>query len=164
MEIMQQPQNPDDISRQAGRDLYGTPVGILRRAELYRLGNAWGFEFPVGASKDFMLPFFMQLEADGKNPLKPPGGTLDQICKAREVKFNGETHAEREEDPYGLIKPEETSKFEAGLQALHMSKIRKICKLRGIPQTIRDRKQDLIARIVDTSGGNSFGDDITDGG
>lgn len=92
-EIMQQPRSPEELARIAGKELYGTPVGMLRRAELWRLGNAWGMKFPDGASKDFMLPFFKQLEAEGKNPLNPPGG-LDAAVRKREVEHSGDKHGE----------------------------------------------------------------------
>lgn len=140
---------------------------MLRRAELWRLGNAWGFNFPVGCSKDYMLPFFKQLEADGKNPLRPPGRRLDEVCRGREVEHSGETHAEREEDPYGLLAPKEEAPVLAELKErltkMHVGKVRKLCKEYGLPQDIHDRKQDLIARIIDKLEGQE-GDNTTDGG
>lgn len=159
-EIMQEPQSPEEVARLAGKDIYGTSVGILRRVELWRLGNAWGLKFPVGASKDYMIPFFKQLEAEGKNPLRPPvDGNLDEIVSKRDVKFSAENHSERGDDPYALIPPEPMSDFEKSLAKLHHGQLKKICKLRGIKHARTDRKQDIIARIV--SEGTSF-DDIPD--
>lgn len=150
--ILQDPQNPDHLSRLAGKTIYDTPVGCLRRYELYRLGNAWGMNFPSGATKDYMLPFFKQLESEGKNPLRPPAGNLDELVRRREVTFSPENHSETasEEDvaPQPVIEPAPKSDFEAKLEAMHMGPIRRLCRLRGIPQTNKDRKQDLVARIV----------------
>lgn len=102
-EIMQQPDSPDALARRAGRDLYETPVGILRRAELWRLGNAWGLKFPIGASKDYMLPFFKQMEAEGKNPLRPPGGNLDELVRTHDVTHSDEDHSEEISEPEPLV-------------------------------------------------------------
>lgn len=166
-QIMSQPQSPDELARLAGRDLYECSVGMLRRSELWRLGNAWGLNFPVGCSKDYMIPYFKQLEADGKDPLRPPGKRLDDVVHAREVEHSTETHAEREEDPYGLVAPKEEAPSLAALKEqmskMHVGKVRKLCKEHGLPQDIHDRKQDLIARIIDKLEGHG-GDNTTDGG
>lgn len=172
-QIMQQPQNPDEISRRAGLDIYECSVGMLRRAELWRLGNAWGMKFPVGASKDFMLPFFKQLEANGKNPLRPPQGNLDALVKTHECEFSSEIHAETVEeenkpgtdvlvmDPTDNIptvlgldgKPEKPQiTFKERLEILPHGQLKKICKLRGIPQGRQDKKKDLIASILAAAG------------
>lgn len=181
-EVEAQLQNPNDLARIAGKDIYGTSVGALRRTELYRLGNAWGMNFPVGASKDYMLPFFKELEARGKNPLRPPtGGTLDEVVKRREATFDG-THVDDEVVPAqglepqfpesksgvlpldeageGVIAPQSKSEFEQRLEGLHHGQLKKICKMRGIEQSSRDRKPDLIARIVAASEGNDFEQDL----
>ena len=154
-----EPQEPDTLARIAGKDIYGTVVGSLRRVELWRLGNLWGLNFPVGASKDYMLPFFMRLEAEGKNPLRPPGVTISSTgdLRSRDVKFSG-THVESA--PADFIAPQPVSDFEAKLAKLHHGQLKKICKMRGIPQTQRDRKDDLIARIVAASEGNNLEQDI----
>ncbi|HEY6019653.1 MAG TPA: hypothetical protein VIY48_07060 [Candidatus Paceibacterota bacterium] len=167
--IMQQPSEPDDLARKAGRDIYGTVVGMLRRVELWRLGNAWGMKFPDGASKDYMLPFFKQLEAEGKNPLRPPvNGTLDQIVKAREVEHSDERHSsvvppEEEEQKVNETAPEPTieqlltpdtiqpnpvGEFEKKLLATPYGQLKKICKLRGVLHYRTDKKPTLVARIM----------------
>ena len=153
-EIQQsEPQDPQDIARIAGKDIYGTSVGMLRRVELWRLGNAWGMEFPIGASKDYMIPFFMRLESEGKNPLRPPGQNLDALVKQRAVVFSDGTHAETQ-DPFEVVKvqdtitPEPVSDIEEKLQKAHMGQLKKICKMRGLPNHFKDRKKDLVARIV----------------
>lgn len=163
-QILQQPQNADEVARLAGRDIYETPVGMLRRAELWRLGNAWGFKFPNGASKDFMLPFFKQLEAEGKNPLRPPGANLDTLVKARAVEHSEVNHAETAEEEElpsittavreAIIKPEPKSDFALKLEKMPMGDLKKLCRLRGIEQSNRDRKHDLVSRILDASKGH----------
>ena len=154
-EILQQPGSPDELARRAGKDIYGTVVGMLRRVELFRLGNAWGMNFPAGASKDYMLPFFKQLEAEGKNPLRPPAGNLDEVVRAREVTHNSENHSERaeEEDVPPLsapdeIKPAPVSDFEMTLLRTPHAQLKKMCKLRGIQQERNDSKKTLVARIM----------------
>lgn len=159
-EIMQQPRSPDELARLAGKELYGTSVGMLRRAELWRLGNAWGMKFPDGCSKDYMLPFFKQLEAEGKNPLRPPMGTLDTVTSARAVEHSGETHGEmvKEEEevplaiePPDVLKPQPVTDFETKLLHLPHAQLKKMCKLKGIPQERNARKIDLIAAIIAAS-------------
>jgi len=183
-EVMQQPEDPDSLSRKAGKDLYGTAVGMLRRVELWRLGNAWGFEFPNGASKDFMLPFFMQLESEGKNPFQPPNGkTLDEIARTREVSHKGKSVAENDSRERALeaegkpmldkvvepitpspdvIQPREKTEFEVSLEKAPMQKVRALCKLRDIPYSTKDKKVVLIDRIMENIGG-SFVKDTTRG-
>jgi hypothetical protein len=173
---MTDPAEPDTQARIAGRDLYGTIVGSLRRVELWRLANLWGMQFPAGASKDYMLPFFMQLEAEGKNPLRPPGMVVETTAdlRSRNVKFAPQNHAEFEMvvahpdtgEPVAvkdglLVQPNPKSDFEAKLEKLHHGQLKKICKMRGIPQTVKDRKADLIARIVAASEGIDFEQDLT---
>ena len=155
-----EPQEPDTLARIAGRDIYGSTVGALRRVELWKLGNLWGMEFPVGASKDYMLPFFMRLEAEGKNPLRPPGAVINSTgdLRSRGVKYVG-THTEQM--PADFIEPEPVSEFEAKLNKLHHGQLKKMCKMRGIPQTVQDRKVDLVARILAASEGNQIEQDIT---
>jgi hypothetical protein len=153
-EILQQPQNPDEMARLAGKQLYECSVGMLRRVELWRLGNAWGMNFPVGATKDYMLPFFKQMEAEGKNPLRPPNANLDTLVKTHEVVHSAENHSETpppEINP-DVILPEPKTDFELKLETAHMSKIRKICAMRGINYSSKDRKLDLIARIMAATG------------
>jgi len=162
-QIEQYPQNPDEVSRLAGKDIYECSVGVLRRAELWRLGNAWGLTFPVGCSKDYMLPFFKQLEAEGKNPLRPPGKHLDALVKDRAVEHSKETHAERD-DVDAVLKPRETPQITADLAKLPIGKIRKLCKEYGLSQTIHDRKKDLIARLLDKIEGPNSGNDTSDSG
>ena len=177
-EVMQQPEDPDQISRKAGKDLYGTSVGMLRRVELWRLGNAWGFKFPVGASKDYMLPFFMQLESEGKNPFVPPNGQrLDDIARSREVEHSGDTKAEDDSKERAemeaeavapitpspdVIQPREKTDFEVSLEKATMQKVRALCKLRDIPYSTRDKKIALIDHIMENIGG-SFVKDSTRG-
>lgn len=151
MRQMSDPENPDIIARRAGQDLYGSKVGALRRAELWRLGNAWGAKFPEGATKDFMLPFFQQLEAEGKNPLRPPQGNLDEIVKTRAVEHSGASHAElAPEEDNKLISELEPpkSEFQQKLEALPFWKVRNFAHRRRIPQTPKDTKIALIARIM----------------
>ena len=168
-EILQQPQSPDEIARIAGRSIYGTSVGLLRRVELYRLGNAWGFKFPVGATKDYMLPFFIDLESKGIDPLRPPKGNLDTLVKARACEFTSENHSEtpppeeQTENKTATVMPAPKSSFEEKLEKSPMHEIRKLCKLRGVAFTPRDRKQDLIARIVAASEGNDLEQDAPTG-
>ena len=167
--ILQYPENPDQIARLAGKSIYDTSVGLLRRAELYRLGNAWGAKFPVGATKDYMLPFFKDLEAKGVNPLRPPTEkSLDALVKERSCEFDGTNHAEvappeEQNVNSSVFVPPPKSEFETKLEGLHMGDIRKMCKLRGILQTNKDRKQDLIARIIAASEGNDLEQDIPSG-
>lgn len=178
-EVMQQPEDPEQLSRKAGKDIYGTSVGMLRRSELWRLGNAWGMEFPIGASKDFMLPFFMQLESEGKNPFQPPNGkTVDEIARTREVIHSGKSKAEndakeRAEMATGqapapitpspdAILPREKTEFEVSLEKATMQKVRALCKLRDIPYSTKDKKTVLIERIMENIGG-SFVKDTTRG-
>lgn len=153
------PQEPDTVARIAGKDIYGTTVGALRRIELWKLGNCWGMEFPVGASKDYMLPFFMRLEAEGKNPMKPPGVVINSTgdLRSRDIKYTG-THVEKV--PADFIQPAPMSEFEAKLHKLHHGQLKKMCKMRGIPQTVQDRKVDLIARIIAATEGNEIDQDI----
>lgn len=156
--VMQQPDDPDSLSRRAGKDIYGTSVGMLRRVELWRLGNAWGMNFPAGATKDFMLPFFKQIEADGKNPFFPPnGGNLDQLVKARDVVHSDEDHTEKIEIPEDEVpeipvpkelKPEPVDDFQMMLLRTSHAQLKKMCKLRGIEQKRNDSKQTLVARIM----------------
>jgi hypothetical protein len=143
------PQDPDEIARIAGKDIYGTRVGVLRRTELFRLGNLWGMNFPIGASKDFMLPFFQRLESEGKNPLHPPSGAIQQTAelRKREVTFSEQSHIE--------VVPIVEDDFEARLKALPHGQLKKMCKLRGITHYARDKKPDLIARILAASEGTS---------
>jgi hypothetical protein len=153
--IVQQPQNPDEMARLAGKELYECSVGMLRRVELWRLGNAWGMNFPAGATKDFMLPFFKQLEAEGKNPLRPPNANLDTLVKTREVAHSEENHSETpppEIHHPDVIQPALKTDFELKLEAARMSEIRKICAMRGIAWSTKDRKLDLIARIMAATG------------
>lgn len=153
MQKLTDPQEPDTMARIAGKDLYGTIVGTLRRVELWRLANAWGMEFPAGATKDYMLPFFMRLEAEGKNPLKPPGMVITDTAqlRQREVKFTAENHAEKDSDPLPeVVQPKPISDYEKELMAAPMGQLKKICKMRGITQSPRDRKADLVARIIAT--------------
>ena len=167
------PQAPDLQARIAGRDIYGTTVGALRRVELWRLANLWGTEFPAGASKDYMLPFFKQLEAEGKNPMRPPGMVVETTAdlRSRDVKFAPQNHAEIDMvvlhpdtgEPVAirdglLVQPNPKSDFEVRLEGLHHGQLKKICRMRGIPQTQKDRKTDLIARIVAASEGTNFGE------
>lgn len=147
--IMQQPMDPSDLARLAGKDIYGTSVGMLRRSELWRLGNAWGMNFPVGASKDYMIPYFQRLEAEGKNPLRPPGNqNLDTLVKERVVLHSEENHSE-------LAIPEELEPakddFALKLEKLPQAQLKKICKLRGIEQSRNDTKQKLIEKIIAAS-------------
>lgn len=165
--VMQHPEEPDMLARKAGKDIYGTSAGMLRRTELYRLGNAWGFKFPAGATKDFMLPYFQQLEAEGKDPLRPPGGKpLHEIVSAREVQFDGTNVAENDlqeraemdaeqngnEFTEGLVKPAFKSKLELELEKAKIWEVRKLCKKRGLAYSTKDKKIDLIARIMDSIG------------
>ncbi len=108
-----------------------------------------------------MLPFFMRLEAEGKDPLRPPGVTIASTgdLRTREVTYSDQSHIERA--PADFIAPEAKSEFEAKLEKLHHSQLKKICKLRGVPQERSDRKQDLVAKIVAASGGTDFEQDIT---
>lgn len=167
---MSQLESPDQQARRAGKMLYGTAVGSLRRVELYRLGNAWGATFPVGATKDFMIPFFQNLEAAGKDPFKPPHPV--PLKASHSAENHGEVSVELgvdivtpETNILGVdtITPAPKSEFEAKLEALHHCKLKKICKDRGISQTNKDRKQDLIARIVAASEGQSV-KNVFDGG
>lgn len=156
-EIMQQPQNPDDLARLAGKQMYGTPVGMLRRVELFRLGNAWGHKFPDGATKDSMLPFFKELEAQGKNPLAPPTGSLDQVVKTREVEHEGKPAYETVEELAPLevpdeIKPAPVSDFEMKLLNTPHAQLKKICKMKGIRQERNDSSKTLVARIMAAAG------------
>lgn len=157
-DILEQPRNPDEMARLAGKDLYECSVGMLRRVELWRLGNAWGMNFPAGATKDHMLPFFKQLEAEGKNPLRPPNANLDTLVKTREVVHSEVNHSETpppeipEIHHPDVIQPALKSDFELKLEASRMSDIRKICSMRGIPFSSKDRKLDLIARIMAATG------------
>lgn len=176
-EVMQHPEEPEMLSRKAGRDIYGTSAGMLRRTELFRLGNAWGFKFPAGATKDFMLPYFQQLEADGKDPLRPPGNkTLNEIVTSREVEFDGTNVAENDLAERALEKEEHKAnvfeealvkpnlgpdEFELKLQKARIWEVRKLCKERGIAYSTRDRKVDLVARIMDTIGDRNDEDSST---
>lgn len=146
-ERLSDPQEPDLLARQAGKDLYNSKVGVLRRVELWRLGNLWGLNFPVGASKDFMLPFFQQLEAEGKDPLRPPSGAVHGTAdlRTRDVKYSDQSHIEKVPD---------TTDFEQRLMAQPMHQLKKICKLRGIPQSPKDLKVALVKRIIEASEGN----------
>ena len=157
------PQEPDTLARIAGKEIYGSTVGALRRVELWKLGNLWGMEFPVGASKDYMLPFFQRLEAEGKNPLRPPGVVIESTgdLRSRDIKYAG-SHVEPM--PADFIQPEPMSEFEAKLNKLHHGQLKKMCKMRGIPQTVQDRKADLIARIIAASEGNKIEQDTTQRG
>lgn len=156
-EIMQQPMDPSDLARLAGKDIYGTSVGMLRRTELWRLGNAWGLEFPNGASKDYMIPFFQRLEAEGKNPLRPPGNkSLDEIVKGRVVVHSDENHATTDLEPLEPIKAAPEAKpdeFALRLEKQSQAQLKKIAKLRGITQSRSDSKAELIAKIVAASSG-----------
>lgn len=176
IQIMQYPTAPDLIARKAGKTMYGTAVGSLRRNELYRLGNAWGAKFPVGATKDFMIPFFTQLESQGKDPFKPPYASpqtarhseLTHIERGdQDVMLGGEmVHSASSElspamapqpDPIApqsapdVILPTPMGDFETKLNALPHGKLKKLCFERKIPQSNKDRKQELIARIVAAS-------------
>lgn len=145
---MTDPEEPDTLARRAGLDIYGSRVGALRRVELWRLGNLWGLNFPVGASKDFMIPFFQRLEAEGKNPMMPPGKPISHIgeLRSRDVKYSDESHVEEiKVDP---------NEFKTKLEAVHHGKLKKICKMRGIPQLQTDKKADLVARILAACEGN----------
>ena len=156
--VMQQPMDPSDLARLAGKDIYGSTVGMLRRTELWRLGNAWGLNFPAGASKDYMIPFFQRLEAEGKNPLRPPGGqNLDTLVKERVVLHSEENHSEMA-DPVSLEPPvsaaaekPESNEFALKLERLPQAQLKKIAKLRGVEQSRNDTKQSLIAKIIATS-------------
>lgn len=151
MRQMSDPENPDMVARKAGQDLYGSKVGALRRSELWRLGNAWGAKFPEGATKDFMLPFFQQLEAEGKNPMRPPGGSpLETVIRAREVEHSGPSHAELAPEDEKLITELEPpkSEFQTKLEALPFWKVRNFAHRRAIPQKPKDTKIMLIARIM----------------
>lgn len=155
------PLEPDTLARIAGKDIYGTSVGTLRRVELWRLGNVWGMQFPVGATKDYMLPFFKQLEAEGKNPLQPPGVTLTDTgqLRTRDVSFSKESHVEDTDEVGLIVKPAPVGEFEAKLNELSRYQLKKVCKMRGIPQELTDKKQDLIARILAASEGGTLEQD-----
>lgn len=151
--VMQQPMDPSDLARLAGKDIYGSTVGMLRRTELWRLGNAWGLNFPAGASKDYMIPFFQRLEAEGKNPLRPPGNkNLDVLVKERVVVHSDENHSEMAE-PEPLVEPAKPVEDDLTLklEKLPQAQLKKIAKLRGVEQSRNDTKQSLIAKIIATS-------------
>lgn len=155
------PQEPDTLARIAGKDMYGTAVGSLRRVELWRLGNLWGMKFPVGASKDFMLPFFMQLEAEGKNPMQPPGMRLEHTAqlRSRNVSYSGSHVEVFGEKPPEIREQDTDESFQEKLMKHHMWQLKKICKLRGIHQTNKDTKKELVARILSVSGDQSIEQD-----
>lgn len=158
-EVMQQPRDPEYLAREAGKNIYGTSVGMLRRAELWRLGNAWGMKFPDGCSKDFMLPFFKQLEAEGKDPLRPPSGSLMAVVTSREVQHSEENHAEVPTPEELLevaakyatpdtITPAPISEFEEKLRKTPHGLLKKMCKERGIKQERTDSTATLVQRIL----------------
>jgi len=170
MQIMQYPDDPDKLAREAGKKIYGTVVGCLRRHELYRLGNAWGHKFPVGATKDFMIPFFIQLEANGKDPFRPP-----QVVPTR-PEHSDESHADRIQKNASLPKEsqvdalkafskeaEKEVSLEERVGSMKFYELRKLCKARGIPQTPKDRKVDLVARVLDyANGGDHLVQDVSE--
>lgn len=159
VEILQQPESPEKLAREAGKKIYGTVVGCLRRSELSRLGNAWGIKFPVGATKDYMLPYFKQLEAEGKDPFRPPHavparGIHSQethVEETKEVELNDYKPVSVEPDISQVEVSPEPDPFAAKLAELKFSELRKLAKARGIPQTNTDRKVDLVARIADAA-------------
>jgi len=159
-----EPQEPDTLARIAGKDIYGTTVGALRRVELWRLGNAWGMNFPVGATKDFMLPFFMRLEAEGKNPMRPPGMVIEHTgqLRSRDVVFSEQNHtenSEESEEEVPPVVPSPSSEFEAMLLSSQMWRLRKLCKMRGIKHSPKDCKADLVNRIMATIGDQNIEQD-----
>lgn len=143
VEKMSDPVEPDTLARQAGKDMYGSVVGTLRRVELWRLGNAWGLQFPVGASKDYMLPFFKEIEGRGENPLRPPGRVIHDTgqLRTRDTVFSGPSQAENADMP-------PVSDFVAKLEKMMMGDLKKLCRERGIYQHRTMKKPEIIARIV----------------